>query len=385
MRILIIKTVPGEIKLKKVTYNMQEIGLARALIELGHQCDVMCIADNDEPSVQTLSVDDSKCITLYCMKAIKVLKNGFYSKDVYKIFSEYDILHASEYNQIFTWHIAKKFKDKMVCYHGPYYCDFNKRYNFMAKVFDIFFLNRYRRLNTQFITKSNLAADYLKKKGLKNVKAVGVGIDRKVLTSASDDRLDFVEEVNNHPEDKIMYIGKLEPRRNVFFLIDLLEEIRKREDVSLILVGTGEPEYVQKVFERIKEKGLEEHIIYREQIEQKYMQQLYSCAEVFVLPTFYDIYGMVLLEAMYFRQCVFTTVNGGSDMMIKNTENGFVFDNFDVKVWSNGIIDALRDENMRKDISAKAHETIEENFTWQKLSKEFVSLYKKKMGGIQVC
>lgn len=377
MKILIVKTFPVEINIKKSTYNHQEIGLARALIEAGHQCDVMCTADNEQ-SIKTIPVSKGKFITLYCMKAIKVLKNGFF-KDVDNIFSQYDILHVCEYNQLFTWHLAKKYHEKMVCYHGPYYSPFNKRYNMMAKFFDGLFLNRYKKYDTQFITKSELAAEYLKNKGLCNVKAIGVGIDRQALTTQVNDRLDFVEDIERHTEHKIMYIGRLEPRRNVFFLLELLKELRKSKDISLILVGTGEDDYVKKFFKKVNDMGLRDYIIYRERVEQKYMEQLYACANIFVLPTIYDIYGMVLLEAMYFRQCVFTTLNGGSNMMIRDGENGYVFREFTVKSWSKKILSILEDGKKQKQVSDLAHDTIVDNFTWQKLVPKFIDEYERKL------
>ena len=95
MKILIIKTAPGEIDVKKITYNHQEIGLAKSFIRLGHNCDVMCCADSSEKTIQ-IPVD-GRHITLYCLKAKKILKNGFY-KNIDSIIANYDILHVSEYN-----------------------------------------------------------------------------------------------------------------------------------------------------------------------------------------------------------------------------------------------------------------------------------------------
>ena len=137
MKILIIKDVPGEIKAQRMTYNIQEIGLAIALNKNGHQCDVMSISDNNQFSKNEVCIDNQK-ITIYIVKAIVALKNGWL-KNIDAILDCYDIIQVCEYNQIYTWYLAKKYQHKMVCYHGPYYCDFNHNYNKMAKVFDMFF------------------------------------------------------------------------------------------------------------------------------------------------------------------------------------------------------------------------------------------------------
>lgn len=377
MKILIIKTAPGEIQIDKATYNHQEIGLARALRKKGHICDVVCASDSEGKTIK-VDVGLAEPVTLYCLRAIKILKNCFY-RNLDRLIGQYDILQLSEYNQMYTWHIAKKYQKKAVVYHGPYYCDFNKRYNAMAKVFDIFFVNRYRKLNTCFITKSRLAEDYLRKKGLKDIRTVGVGIDIEALTTGKDDMVPFVEDKlkNKGFGKKLLYIGRIEPRRNPMFLLDILHELMQRnENVGLILIGTGENDYVEKFWNRAAELGVREKILYQDKLEQKYLCQVYPFADVFLLPTIYDIFGMVLLEAMYFSMPVLTTVNGGSDMLIKNGENGFIFSDFSAEKWADCIIELCGDAKKCKNVGTKAHDTICNDFTWEALSDDFLKIYK---------
>lgn len=106
------------------------------------------------------------------------------------------------------------------------------------------------------------------------------------------------------------------------------------------------------------------------------MEQLYSSAEVFALSTNYD---MVLFEAIYFNQCVLTTANGGLNMMIVNGKNRYVFENFNVKEWNANILDILKNNQKRKEIAERAHRTINEEFTWQRLAPKFIIEYERKL------
>lgn len=379
MKILIVKTAPGEIRVEKSTYNHQEIGLARALRKKGHICDVACAADSGEKTVR-VDVGLPEPVTLYCLKAIKLLKNCFY-RQLDGLFSQYDILQLSEYNQMYTWHAAKKYKEKAVVYHGPYYCVFNKRYNAMAKVFDALFAGRYRKLNTCFITKSRLAEAYLRRKGFCNVHTVGVGIDIEVLTAGERETVPFVENVLKTAGfgRLLLYIGRIEPRRNPIFLLDILRELKKRgEDIGLILIGAGEADYVDAFWKRADELEVRGRILYQEKLEQKYLCQVYPFADAFLLPTIYDIFGMVLLEAMYFSLPALTTVNGGSDMLIKNGENGYVFQDFDTKAWCDCIVRLGRDGRERKETGDKARDTICGHFTWDTVSDQLLELYSRR-------
>jgi len=378
MKILIIKTAPGEIRVDKSTYNHQEIGLARALRKKGHACDIVCSADEEEKTVLIdVGLDDP--VSLFCLKATRILKNCFYHK-LDALISQYDVLQLSEYNQMYTWHIARKYQEKMIVYHGPYYCDFNKRYNMMAKVFDVLFVNRYRKLNTCFITKSRLAEKYLRDKGIRNVHTTGVGIDTEALIVGKNDNVPFVENGLKKAQfgKLLLYIGRIEPRRNPIFLLEILHELTDRgQDAGLILIGTGDVGYVRNFWKKADELGVRERIIYKDKLEQKYLCQVYPYADVFLLPTIYDIFGMVLLEAMYFSMPVLTTVNGGSDMLIKDGENGYVFEKFDAGEWCSCIMELCSDEEKRADVGEKAHETICGKFTWGALCSLFLNYYKE--------
>lgn len=379
MKILIIKDVPGEIVAQKLTYNIQELGLAVALRKLGHQCDVMSISDVGKFTQQTVVIDGQQ-LTIYSVRAVVALKNGW-MKNVDDIFSQYDILQICEYNQIFTWHIAKKYKHKMVCYHGPYYCDFNHNYNKMAKVFDLFFVNRYRKLNTCFITKSGLAKEYLEKKGLKNVHAVGVGLSSSFLGGEAVGTLPEIEQIKQFDCLKLLYIGVIEPRRNSLFMLDILKcLVEQQVDFKLIMIGRFRNDAYKKEFEdKVRALNLSDHIYYIERMEQKYLSKVYANTDIFLLPTIYDIFGMVLLESMYFGMPTITSVNGGSNMMIQDGKNGFVLDKFEPELWANLIVRLSKDKELCARVGEEAHRTIVEHFTWDKLAPAFLDIYQKKI------
>lgn len=379
MKILIVKDVPGEIKALRMTYNIQELGLAVALRKLGHECDVMSISDKNQFSKNEISIDNQK-ITIYSVKAFIALKNGWL-KGVDEIFDRYDILHVCEYNQIFTWYLAKKYQHKMICYHGPYYCDFNHNYNKMAKVFDMFFVDRYRKLNTCFITKSGLAKKYLNSKGLNNVHSVGVGLSTSFLHNITNEELPELTPIKELTCLKLLYIGVIEPRRNSLFLLDILKELKKKGvNFKLIMIGRYKNEAYKKVFNaRVHELELSDNIYYIPRVEQKYLSQVYANTDIFLLPTIYDIYGMVLLESMYFGMSTITSINGGSNMMIDDGINGFIIPKFDAKVWADKVIELSEDKKYCEKIGDAAHKTIIEKFTWDKLASKFIDIYTVKL------
>lgn len=221
-----------------------------------------------------------------------------------------------------SWLLSRKYPTKAVIYHGPYYSAFNKRYNLMCSIFDKIFLWSYIKNDTKFIVKSKMAFDFLEKKGIRqeNITVAGVGIDTEMLMNQSVEcKEPLYEHLRNQAEGlRILYIGRFEERRNIPFILDVFNRVLKfDENAMLYMIGTGTKDYVEEIWNKAKKMGIFEKIVHQDKIEQKYLSNIYELSDVFLLPTEYEIFGMVLLEAMYYKNIVLTTRNGGSTTIIQ--------------------------------------------------------------------
>lgn len=382
MKILLLKTSSGYVDVTKSTYNLQEIGLARAFNKKGHKCDVVYWGGKEEKTVE-IKYDKDKSFKVFYLKALDFLKNGIYGKSLIELSKNYDIVHSGGYDQIESWILASKIPEKLVIYNGTYYSDFNVNYNKKCKIFDRFFLPRYKKNKIFFDTKSNLSADFLRNRGITNITSIGVGIDLEQLQAKKmieSDLSNKMQKAKNNGTKYITYIGRIEPRRNIKFLLELFKNLsNKRNDVKLLLIGKGEKEYKQECFELMEKFDIKEKIEYYEYMNQELLPKIYSLSDVFLLPTRYEIFGMVLLEAMYFGTPVITTYNGGSDMLIKDKENGFIINDFNMDDWIDRTTELLENKELKIKIINNAKEKIEKEFTWEILTDKFLDVYKKRL------
>lgn len=381
MRILIIRNFPSYMDVRNNTYNIQEVGLAKALVRKGHQCDVLFWTQGIEESAK-IDVDDVGSITIFYKKGFTKLKNTVFL-GCEKMFEQYDILQPCEYNQIESWLLAKEYPNKTVVYHGPYYSVFNKRYNLMCSIFDFFCVKRYIKLGTRFIAKSSLAGSFLESKGINkaNIKSIGVGIDAQMLATSADTTIPFYSRMKEKPDVlKILYIGRFEKRRNIPFIMDVFSEVLKQNpDAELYMVGTGEQDLLDTYFAHARKLGIKEKITWEEKIPQKYLSTIYSAADFFLLPTEYEIFGMVLLESMYYHNVVLTNQNGGSNTVIDNGENGIIMDKLVSKEWAEKILSIYNNKAKMNRIKENASNKIRNDFTWDALSDEFIKQYVDRM------
>lgn len=100
---------------------------------------------------------------------------------------------------------------------------------------------------------------------------------------------------------RLLYVGKIEERRNVYFLIELFEKLLEKDDkLELIIVGTGETDYVSNFMKRIKKWYEKGKIKYIQKASQKELAIIYKNVNLFIFTSNYEIFGMVLLEALFF-------------------------------------------------------------------------------------
>lgn len=384
MKILLIRTIAIEEDCSKATYNNQGIGLATELSKLGHECGLVYYAKKEHGFTETIESDGEK-IKVYHIEGKNLVWNAIYNKELYEICNQYDIIQTSECDQICSWLVYKKYPQKTIIYHGPYKSKYTKKYNLRSKVFDFIFLHRSNFTKVPVITKSYLAEKYLKEKGFENVQTLGVGLNPYNLEQKVDNIPEKILDLERNKKDSkyILSIGAISKRKNFRFIIEVLNElVNKRgcKNYKLIVVGNKaykEEKYYQECFDYIKEKKLENNVINLQTIEQKYLKYIYQCSDVYVLPTQYDIFGMVYLESMYFGVPVVTTLCGGSSLLIQEGKTGFIRELGKQEEWADTIIKIAEDSTIQERMSKETKEQIEEHYLWSKLALDFEKNYKK--------
>ena len=377
MKILIVRSFPDILNLN--AYNVQEIGLAKALTCKGLECGIVLYNGGQKDRTERYAFfRDGKeySFTIYWLRGFSFFKNGI-MPSVFRLISQYDVIQVHEYDQILSWMLYTRMKKPTVIYHGPYYHEYAKGYNLKCKVFDTLFLRNRRPERAVCLTKSEPAADFLRKKGFSHVRAVGVGVDQEQFQADEQEQVRCLLE----PDEsvfRLLYVGKIEARRNVYFLAELFERLlAKKDHLELVIVGSGEPDYVKPFLERIKEWTEEGRIRYIPKATQKELASVYRNANLFVFPSNYEIFGMVLLEALYFGLPVVSSQNGGASVLLRNGENGYMLEGFDLSVWEEKILQIAGNRELYEKMKKDAHDTVEQHFLWDKLADRFLAGYEE--------
>lgn len=376
MKILIMRVTPNQVNLS--TYNLQEIGLAKALVRKGHQCDVAYFSSKGADRIQQIEFDAGKSINILWLHGFGMFYEGIYPS-LRKYVNNYNIIQIGGYIGITSLWLNTHVQSKVINYHGSYYYPENKGDIIKAKIWDHLLLPFSNKKKMIVATKSILATEYIKTKGIAHVTTIGVGLDIDNLLNIEGNSYEneFINKLSRKKKKKkyLLYVGVMEPRRNIIFLLEIFQKVSANiKNCELILIGNGKLEYVQKCFEHMEKLGIKDKVIYQDNLEQKHMKAVYELSDVFILPTRYEIFGMVILEAMYFKLPVITTYNGGSSTLINN-ENGIVISELDSVLWSKKICELLSNEQLCRFIGENAHHIVSKEYMWDVLAEKFLKLY----------
>lgn len=373
IRVGIIRSASSAVS--KSQYNIQEIGLAKELAKLGVIVDVFLISDKSKTYNETLGIEDR--VTVYWLKGIKIPGQQGYYKELIPILNQhkYDLIQALDDSQITTVLVSSYCKRKgikFVLWQGMYenYPETYKR--LIQYVFD-WTLLRILRKNTRYcIAKTTSAKKYLASKKFHNIKVIPVGLE--IDNFQCNEYIDYYSKLEINNKKKILlYVGKVEERRMPLFCMDLYKKLKDEHDEwCLVYVGKGEMLNDTKTY--AKKLGLRD-VKFIEQIPQNELAPLYEISNLFILPTRYEIFGMVLMEAMYFQSPVITYKAAGPLDVITNGMDGIIVNDFNVDTWFSKIEEYDTSKNILKEMSKNAHDKIKENYMWKDIGLRFYEVY----------
>jgi glycosyltransferase involved in cell wall biosynthesis len=166
----------------------------------------------------------------------------------------------------------------------------------------------------------------------------------------------------------VLYAGALQPRKNIEKLIEAYDDYRKRTGSSIKLVLAGEKAWLwEKIEEMAQKSTFKEDIIMPGKLKFCDMGHLFRGASVFVYPSFYEGFGITILEAFAAGVPLITANN--SSLPEVAGDGALYFDACDAGALSLQIEKILSSKDLQNDMIAKGKKRLK-NFSWETCAKE---------------
>lgn len=366
--LVIVRTSGSILDLK--TYNCQELGLARALSRKGWKVSLI-LAGRESSSFKFGDVSVF-CCKLYAMNQQLAYFEGI--SDLLKRLSP-TIIQIHEIGLLMSWVVAcwsKKNDVPCVLIQGNY----RTTQKPILKQFECLFNWTFGKSILKKIKavgyKTQMAQCYVRKFSCIKSFPTYIGLDESKLQS--EQIRDWKKELNIENKHVLLYVGNFESRRNPIFLLKVLQNLPS--SVCLLMAGDGNQ--FMETTEYVKKWDLSDRCFLLGKLRQDELASLYKNADLFLLASNYEIYGMVILEAMYFGVPVISTLTAGSESIIENGKNGIIIKELDEIIWGRQIQEILQSPELLTKMKKSAIEKINNKLLWDKAVDRFVDLYNYK-------
>jgi len=176
----------------------------------------------------------------------------------------------------------------------------------------------------------------------------------------------------------ILFVGGNFQRKNLSLIIKSSPDvIRELPNAQFCVVGkdsTAE-RHMRNLTRRL---GVENNFKFLGYIEKDTLHRLYVKSDVFVMPSLYESFAFVFLEALASGTPIIGGKVGGAAELINHGENGFLIDPYDCKSLAQYILILLQCKGLWKNMSINCRKTVEK-FTAKDMVKKTVEVYRNAM------
>ncbi len=191
-----------------------------------------------------------------------------------------------------------------------------------------------------------------------------------IKPGSNDMSQEKVREKYNIEGPFILFVSTLQPRKNLVRLIEALVKIEETTKVKLVVVGRKGWKY-EEILAAPKKYGVEDKVIFLDFVDDHDLTELYKEAELFVMPSLYEGFGLPVLEAMK-NGCPVAMSNISSLPEAGGVAAAY-FDPKSVEDMATVITDVLKDKKMQENMRKKGYEQVKK-FSWEKSARETLKI-----------
>jgi glycosyltransferase involved in cell wall biosynthesis len=356
-------------------YQSQQINLGAELTKLGLKVDIITARRLPEQSSQSNINDQLRIFRLPTIAkwTERLLKQPIMLGLWRQLKKEdYDFIQSSECNTISTFIVGLYVlfkKSRFIIYQGFYSYSSKRIMKAVMVLHSILVKPFLKRVYCKAICKTSQAAKYLHKRGLTKTKVIPVGVNTSLF---------YPRERETKSCFGLLTVGDLIPRKNYPLILKVYQQLLEiNPDFRLTIIGSGSEK--NNIVNFIMQNGLDEKVYLLENVPNDRMQTFYSQADLLLLFSKVEIFGMVILEAMACGCPVLSTPTPGALDVITDGINGFIISNNNPTEIARRISDIFADSAKYEIIRENATRTAQEKYSWQVIANQYYEFYHEKI------
>lgn len=296
---------------------------------------------------------------------------------------KFDVIHLHDYRtfqNVVIAHYAKKYDVPYVLQaHGslPRIGSWRR----LKWFYDVLFGYRLLRDAAKVIALSQTEAEQYRRMGVPDEKIAIIpnGIDLSEYANLPP-KGSFKKKYGIDEDKKVvLYLGRIHKTKGIDILVKayaLLMNGMNFKDAVLVIAGPDDG-YLGKLEELITAFRMEKDVLVTGPLYGRDKLEAFVDADVYVLPSRYEIFGMTVLEAYACGKPVIASKVGGLKNLVVNGETGLLFEPGSIEQLTENIIYLLNDRDKAKKMGLKGKRFVEENFAIEKVAVHLEKVYSE--------
>jgi glycosyltransferase involved in cell wall biosynthesis len=179
------------------------------------------------------------------------------------------------------------------------------------------------------------------------------------------------------PDTFVLFLGTLEPRKNVEGLIRAYASWRQREpDAPPLFLAGGKGWYYTTIFQLVETLNLTGHVYFPGYVPQEELPLWYNAAALFTYPSHFEGFGLPVLEAMACGTPVITSTASSLPEVAGTEGAACLVDPADTEALAKTMAELMDQPDRRSSMSVSGQHRAAE-FRWEKTARETVAVYRK--------
>ena len=173
----------------------------------------------------------------------------------------------------------------------------------------------------------------------------------------------------------ILVVGTATIRKGVPYLLQSMAEVASKiPNAKLIVVGSKK--YLVQLQLLAKDLGILQNVIFPGPVPREELPFYYAACDVVAVPSTYEGFPVVVLEAMASGKPIVASRVGGIPEAVETNSNGILVEPRNPSELTQALITVLENEDLRRDMGEKSRELAEKRFNWERITDEYMSEFK---------
>jgi D-inositol-3-phosphate glycosyltransferase len=182
------------------------------------------------------------------------------------------------------------------------------------------------------------------------------------------------------PQDArvILFVGRIEPLKGVDLLVAAAAELRDIDNLRAVIIGgdvSALPE-IERLRAQARHLGIERRVVFLGAVEHAQLPSYYSAADVCVVPSFYESFGLAAIESMACGTPVVASKVGGLADTIIDGVTGFLVWPLEAATFAERLRRLLTHDDLRQSFSEAGQNAVE-RYRWSNIANEVANLYHR--------